>query len=154
MPRPSIVPEILTLLEPYLDDLDKRWEATPEGQRLPTLPITEDGKVNVRALTLALGLRKSQEQHFYKHPELAAAVNAIADIQGVARIGSRVLVDAMDEAVADRLRQARTQSSDLAKTLAEREALIERQRREIAGLREQLALLEEGGMVLRTGPVQ
>lgn len=43
----------------------------PETRREPTLPSTNDGKVNVRELTLALGLKRSQEQHFFNHAELS-----------------------------------------------------------------------------------
>lgn len=41
-----------------------QWEAQPTAHRAPALPMIDDGKVNARALTLALGLQKSQEQHF------------------------------------------------------------------------------------------
>ena len=153
MPRKSIIPEILAVLEPYLERMDTAWESQLEDRRQPTLPITSDGKVNVRQLVRELGLRETQEQHFFKHPELAALVNAVAVAQGVKPIGSRALDDVADKVMADRLRRVQTQSSDLAKILAEREAVIERQRREILSLREQLRLLEEAGMVLRTGGV-
>ena len=42
----------------------------------------------------------------------------------------------------------------LSRSLAEREAVIERQRREIEALRAQLALLEETGMAIRTSGVR
>lgn len=45
-------------------------------------------------------------------------------------------------------------SSSLAKILSEREAVIERQRREIESLREQLRMVEDFGMPLRVGEVQ
>lgn len=153
MPRKSIIPEILAVLEPYLERIDAAWEAQAEDRRRPTLPVTPDGKVNVRQLVRDLGLRETQEQHFFKHPELASLVNALALVQGVKPIGSRALEAATDKVVADRLRRVQTQSSDLARILAEKEAVIERQRREILSLREQLRLLEESGMVLRTGGV-
>lgn len=154
MPQRSIVRTILPMLERYLERLDEEWEAQAEGARQPTLPLTVDGKVNVRALTRALGLRESQEQHFYRHKELATAVNAIARVQGVKKIGSRMLDDEEDDLMAERIHRVETRSSDLARELSEREALIERYRQENASLREQLRLLEETGMVLRVGEVR
>ena len=74
MPAPSIIPEILAKLEPYLELLDQQWESQAEGCRTPTLPH-DKGQVNVRAITKAVGLRQSQEQHFFKKPELALAIN-------------------------------------------------------------------------------
>lgn len=154
MPQQSIVPKILGLLEPFLERLDEEWERQPEQDRCPTLPATDDGKVNVRALTKALGLRQTQEQHFYRHPELASAVNAVAYAQGLKTIGSRVLEDAYDDTVTERLQKVEARSSSLAKILSEREAVIERQRREIESLREQLRMVEDFGMPLRVGEVQ
>lgn len=153
MGRPSIIPELKAKLEIWLDTRVAQWEAQPAGSRAPTLPMTDDGKVNVRAVTLALGLRISQEQHFYKHAELTNAINAVAEAQGLKPIGSRTGTDADDKAVAARMNRMKGDRNDLARTLAEREALIERQRREIAALREQLHLLEETGMLLRTRDV-
>ena len=99
MARPSIVPQLVALLEPWLEARMAEWDALPDTGREPTLPATDDGKVNVRALTLAVGLRSSQAQHFYLHPELAALVNAVAEAQGLRLIGSRSQVDAEDDAV-------------------------------------------------------
>jgi hypothetical protein len=151
--RPSIIPELKAKLEAWLDARMAQWEAQAAGHGAPTLPVTEDGKVNVRALTLALGLRISQEQHFYKHLELRNAVNAVAEAQGLKPIGSRAGSEAEDKALTARINRIEEDRNHLARTLAEREALIERQRREIEALREQLGLLEETGMLLRTRDV-
>ncbi len=153
MPRPSVVPEIRAVLEPYLERRHAEWSAAPSGARSPTLPATDDGKVNVRALTLALGFARNREQHFYNHAELTGLVNAVADAQGLRGIKSRNQSEAEDAEVADRFSRVQKERGDLARLLGEREAVIERQRREIAALREQLRLLEETGMVLRTAPV-
>jgi hypothetical protein len=153
MGRPSIVPELLAKLEPWLDTLMAQWEAQPAGRRMPNLPMTDDGKVNVRAVALALGLRVSQEQHFYNHLELRNAVNAVAEAQGLKPIGSRTSTDTEDIAVAAQFSRIKSERSDLQHTLAEREALIERLRREIDSYREQQRLLEETGMLMRTGEV-
>ena len=102
MPARSIIPEILAKLEPYLELLDQQWESQAEGCRTPTLPH-DKGQVNVRAITKAVGLRQSQEQHFFKKRELALAINELARIQGLRGINSRQLQDAGDrvQAAAD-----------------------------------------------------
>jgi hypothetical protein len=151
MPR-SILETLVPLVSERLEELDALYDAQPEGKRRPTLPMTDDGKINVRAFAVEIcGLPQSQEQHFYKKPELAALVNAVAVRQGVKAIGSRALTDVIDKAAKDRLGRARSEKDDLARVLAEREALIERQRRQISSLTEQIRLLQETGMVVRTG---
>lgn len=153
MPTRSITPEILAKLEPYLELLDRQWESQAEGCRTPTLPH-DKGQVNVRAITKAVGLRQSQEQHFFKKPELAVAINELARIQGLRGINSRELQDAGDRVHAARMQRVVQHNTDLSRSLAEREAVIERQRREIEALRAQLALLEETGMAIRTSGVR
>jgi hypothetical protein len=153
MPARSIIPEILAKLEPYLELLDQRWESQAQGCRIPTLPH-DKGQVNVRAITTALGLRQSQEQHFFKKPELTLAINELASIQGLRGINSRELVDAGDRAQAARMQKVVQHNTDLSRSLAEREAVIERQRREIEALRAQLGLLEETGMAIRTSGIR
>lgn len=154
MAMKSILPEILQKLEPWLETADANWHAAPEDRRVPTLPITPDRKVNVRELVRLIGLKQSQEQHFFKKPELAAVVNAVADVQGVGRIGSRALEDAEDDAARKRIRLLNHTNSDLSKTLAEQEAIISEQRRVIDQLRAQLGLLEETGMTMRTEDIR
>jgi hypothetical protein len=149
MGRPSIVPEIQSQLEPWLEARMAEWQALPEKVRRPNLPSTNDGKVNVREVTYALGLRRSQEQHFYNHDELRALVNAAAEAQGLAPIGSRGEVNEDDEAVRKRMVRISGDRNDLARTLAEREAVIERLRSEISSLREQLVMRDENGMIFR-----
>lgn len=149
MPK-TITPEILAKLEPYLEQLDQSWEAQPKGLRQPTLPVTVDGKVNVRAVANAINLRQSQEQHFYRKPELAAPINALAQVQGVKPIGSRVLADQHDKAAADRLARTATEKNDLARSLAEKEAENEALRQENAMLHARLAQIESDGTAIRT----
>jgi len=153
MPARSIIPEILAKLEPYLELLDRQWESQAEGCRTPSLPH-DKGHVNVRAITEALGLRQSQEQHFFKKRELALAINALAKVQGLRGINSRELQDAEDRTHAERMHKVVQHNTDLSRSLAEREAVIERQRREIEALRAQLALLEETGMAIRTSRIR
>jgi len=146
----TVVPEILSKLEPYLEEIDKLYEAQPENSRLPTLPYTCDGKVNVRQITLAIGLRQSQEQHFFKKPELASVINAIARIQGLKPIGSRFLDDAADAVVTARLARISSDKNDLARTLAAKEAEIEALRAEVRSLKAKLQFFENTGLVIRT----
>ena len=150
MARPSIVPEILERLEPWLESRMAEFQQQPESRREPTLPSTNDGKINVRELTLALGLKRSQEQHFFNHAELRTPINAAAEAQGLSLIGSRAEGDADDTAVRNRIARVAGDRNDLARTLVEREAIIEAQRREIQSLREQLRIRDETGMIFRT----
>ncbi|MBC17286.1 MAG: hypothetical protein CL942_09585 [Desulfovibrio sp.] len=149
MPK-NITPEILAKLEPYLEQLDASWESQSEGLRQPTLPITVDGKVNVRGIAKAIGLRQSQEQHFFRKPELASPINALAQVQGVKPIGSRLLADQHDKSAADRLARTATEKNDLARALAEKEAEIEFLREENTMLLSQLAQIESTGTAIRT----
>ena len=149
MPK-NITPEILAKLEPYLEHLDACWESQPESLRQPTLPVTVDGKINVRAVAKAIGLRQSQEQHFYRKPELAAPINSLAQVQGIKTIGSRVLADHSDKAAKDRLIRTAAEKNDLARSLAEKEAEIESLREENAMLHARLAQIESTGTVIRT----
>lgn len=146
----SVAPDILAVLEPWLAGRIEEWQAQPEETREPTLPATRDGKINVRGVARALGLRPSQEQHLFRHAELRTALNVVAAEQGLKPIGSQSEADEMDKAVAGRLRQVQARSGDLMKIVAEQAAVIERQRREIDAYRAQLGLLEEGGQMLRT----
>jgi hypothetical protein len=147
----SVVPSILKALDPYLEKVDREWSLQPEDDRQPTLPVTVDGKVNVRQLVRNLGLSETLEQHFYRKPDLAGPVNALARVQGVKPIGSRALDDAVDAGVSRRMKRQSDEISDLRKMLAEREAMVEAQRAEISSLRSRLGLLEETGMIVRGG---
>lgn len=149
MGRPSIVPELQAKLEPYLEVHAAAWAEQPENHREPTLPATNEGKINVRELTLALGLKRSQEQHFFNHAELRSLINAAAQAQGLAPIGSRIQGDEDDATVRNRIARVIGDRNDMASTLAEREAVIQLQRLEIQSLRAQLRLRDETGMVLR-----
>ncbi|WP_431201368.1 hypothetical protein ACQ86E_19555 [Bradyrhizobium betae] len=52
------------------------------------------------------------------------------------------------------MRRTEARSNELAKTVAEQASVIEKQRRTIDGLREQIRIFEETGQVLRTAPVR
>lgn len=153
MAQRSITADLLEALEPWLDAQMAKWLAQPEASRSPTLPVTVENKVNVREITKALGLAQSKEQHFFKKPELRSAINAAAERQGLLSIGSRVQMEAAEQAVVDRMDRIQRGAADLSRQLAEREALIERQRAEITALKEQLRLRSETGMILRISPL-
>lgn len=116
MSRPSIVSEILQVLEPWLEARMVDFEKQPEKCREPTLPTTNDGKINVRELTIALGLKRSQEQHFFNHAELRALINAATEAQGLSPIGSHVQGDEDDVAVRKRIARVSSYRNDLART--------------------------------------
>jgi hypothetical protein len=102
MPRPSVIPDIKTRLEKYLDDKEGEFLKQGDGAS-PTLPVTPDGKVNVRAVAEAIGLKQSQEKYLYERKELTDLINCIAEGQGVLTIGSRVNQTDADKAIKQRL---------------------------------------------------
>lgn len=109
MPRPSVIPTVKAALEDYLERIQVAFLAMSEPQRVPTLPATSDGKVNVRVLALAIGLKQTQEKYLYERTELTSLINLVAEGQGLLPIGSRLLVDASDKVLKDRLvRQAQS----------------------------------------------
>ena len=150
MARPSKLPELEALVLERLAALDKAFERQDTAERNPTLPLTNDGKVNVRAFTVDIcRLPRSAERHFCKKPSLAALVNVVALRQGVKPIGARALSDVADRGVRERMARMSGERDDHTRTLAEREAVIERLQRENASLRERLRLAEETGMLGR-----
>jgi hypothetical protein len=103
VPRPSVIPTVKADLEDYLERMQAAFLAVPEQRRIPTLPATTDGKVNVRALAQAIDLKQTQEKYLYERQELTSLINLVAEGQGLAPIGSRLLVDAADKALKDRM---------------------------------------------------
>jgi hypothetical protein len=103
MARPSIIPTVKAALEDYLERMQATYLVAPEAQRTPTLPATPDGKVNVRALAQAIDLKQTQEKYLYERQELTSLINLVAEGQGLAPIGSRLLVDVADKALKDRM---------------------------------------------------
>lgn len=90
MGRPSITAEVKARLDAYLADIDSSFRAQNSGAQTPTLPLTNDGKVNVRAVAQAVELRQTQEKYLYERDELRDLINAVAAHQGVAPIGFRL----------------------------------------------------------------
>lgn len=150
----SVLPELLDLLNTYLTGRVAAWLDQPTGDRTPTLPMTVDGKVNVLALAEESGIGAARQQHLFKRLELKSLVNAVAFEQGLKPIGGRMPSDDLDREAAAHVRRTEARSNDLTKQVAEQGSVIDRQRREIEGLREQLRMFEETGQVLRTAPVR
>jgi uncharacterized coiled-coil protein SlyX len=150
----SLLPHLAEQIELYLEGCVAAWLNQPENARCPTLPVTTDGKVNVRAVAEASGVGAAREQHLFKRQELRAAINAVAIEQGVKPIGSRQPSEDLEKEVAARLRRTDMRSSELSKLVAEQASTIERQRRTIEALREQLGAFEETGQIVRTGEVR
>ena len=109
MPRPSVIPHVRERLEAYLNAREVEFQAQPRDGRQPTLPFTPDGKINVRAVAQAIELRATQEKYLYERQELSSLVNLVAEGQGLLPIGARLLQDAGDAAIKERLvRQAQS----------------------------------------------
>ena len=107
MGRPSVIPVVRERLEQYLDERESQFLAQPEAERVPTLPSTPDGKVNVRAVAQAIELKQTQEKYLYERDELSSLINLFAEGQGLLPIGARLLRDAGDKAIKERMvRQA------------------------------------------------
>ena len=102
MPRRDVVPVILGLLEPWLNKVQSAYELQTTGSRLPTLPVLGDGKVNVVAIVRALELRPADQKYFHTKPEIRDLVNSFAEAQGVKGIGSRAVLDQVDDAVREK----------------------------------------------------
>lgn len=147
--RPSKLSVILEKLDPHLEKLAAKWALQADQDRVPTLPTTPDGKVNVRALVRELGLKETDEQHFYRKTELSAPVNVLAAEQGLKGIGSRYQEDEAFAGVRVIVGRNAAEMSELRRTLSEREALIGSLRAENAALKARLALIEATGMPFR-----
>jgi hypothetical protein len=115
--RPSVIPAVRERLEAYLNECEAEYLALPEDTRHPTIPATPDGKVNVRALAAAIGLKTTQEKYLYERDELSQLINLMAEGQGLAPIGARLLQTVADKALKERIvRQA--QNTKLAEQAA------------------------------------
>jgi hypothetical protein len=79
----TVVSAIKARLEPYLEEKVGHLGTGALSPAEPTLPVTVEGKINVRAITHALGLKLSQEQYFYKYAELTTMVNAVLHFLGL-----------------------------------------------------------------------
>lgn len=103
MARPSVIPQVRLRLEEYLNEREAEYLAQSEDDRTPTLPVTPDGKVNVRALAQAIDLKQTQEKYLYERDELSQLINLMAEGQGLLPIGARVMQVAGDKALRERI---------------------------------------------------
>jgi hypothetical protein len=175
MARLSKIGSLHEVLEDYLDGKDAAWaqQNDPKQRRVPTLPQTSDGKVNVRELARELQefaierggdpslVPDSAWQYFYKHDSLAKVVDIIAEEQGLAKIASRTRDEAKDGAVDAKMSrlseglkrqseghaQSKVRVTQLERDLAEARAEIER-------LRERLRIMQRTGLIVRAGEIK
>lgn len=103
MARPSVIPKVVADLTEYLNNCQAAFDALPIETKTPTLPVTSDGKVNVRAIAKAIRLTDNQEKYLYERPALTDLINLVCEGQGVLPIGSRLIQSAADKALKDRL---------------------------------------------------
>lgn len=109
MGRPSVIPQVRERLEAYLNERELEFLSQPDAVRFPTLPATPDGKVNVRAVAQAIDLKVTQEKYLYERDELSQLINLMAEGQGLLPIGARLMQEAGDKALKERMvRQAQT----------------------------------------------
>lgn len=125
MPRPSVIPKVLSDLTEYLDQLQERYASEPEHARHPTLPLTPDGKINVRAVAKAIGLKGSQEKYLYERPELTQLINLICEGQDVLPIGSRLSQTAADKAIKERLARQTRAATDASRDAVEAQGALQ-----------------------------
>ena len=158
MPRPSVIPSIREKLESYLDECEAAYQGQPEAARAPTIPATGDGKVNVRQVGQAIGLKPTQEKYLYERSELSSLINLMAEGQGLAPIGSRLAVDAADQAMRQRAQiqaqairsatqaatEASAQHAELMETISQLSQDLHALRAENTRLRSRLELIERG----------
>lgn len=152
MAQPSITPEILTVLEPYLEARLAAFDTMSDGRRQPTLPATSDGKVSVDGIVRELGCNPNWRQHFFKKREIFDTVNIAAEAMGLAPIGSRNLeaeVAELARAKLSRLGAAEKRASeDLVESLKRIDQLTaenEFLRQRILSLEAQIAAIYETG---------
>ncbi|HDS1637373.1 TPA: hypothetical protein QEL46_002498 [Stenotrophomonas maltophilia] len=155
MPRPSTV--VVTWkpkLECWLNDRQAAYESQPEDLRSPTLPVTNDGMVNIAEVAKEL---KCPRAYLYDYEPLSSLIDLFAEGQKLLPSGARTLA-AGDSAVKERMAMlAKTAKMDGqaaveakaalqgALTLnSELQAEVLRLRLENVSLKEQIALMHEG----------
>ncbi len=149
MPRPSIIPSVRAKLEQYLESLETQYQQQPEADRTATLPATTDGKVNVRAIALAIELRQTQEKYLFERDELSSLINLVAEGQGLLPIGARNL-DMVDKAIRTRLAQQAKSARADAQAAVEAKAAEKRLLEEFAAAVAEIEALKSENMRLRS----
>ena len=158
MARPSVIPGIKARLEIWLDEREAAYLAQPENTRQPTLPMTPDGKVNVRAVAQAIDLMPTQEKYLFERDELTTLINCIADGQGVLTIGARTNPTDADKQIKQKIIQqaknAQQATQAATEAIAAQQELLDRIRSlsgdleaakaEVLRLRTRLQAVEDG----------
>ena len=130
MARPSVIPGIKARLESWLDEREAAYLAQPESARKPTLPMTPDGKVNVRAVAQAIELMPTQEKYLFERVELTTLINCIAEGQGVLTIGARVNPTDADKAIKQKIilhaKNAQEATQTATEAIAAQQELLDR----------------------------
>ena len=121
--RPSVIPQVRIRLEAYLNEREVEYQAQPDKHRRPTLPSTPDGKVNVRAVAQAIDLKTTQEKYLYERAELTQLINLIAVGQGLLPISSRLVLEACDKALKERMTRQAQQAKASAQAAVEAQAM-------------------------------
>lgn len=148
MGRPSVIPAVLERLEDYLDKHEAVYLSAPELERQPTLPATNDGKINIRAVAEAIGLRKTQEKYLFEREELSSLINFFAQGQGLLPIGARTM-EIADQVIKERMtQQARSAKAD-AQAAVEARAAEQRLLGELQSALEEIEQLKSENMRLR-----
>ncbi len=100
MGRPSsVVSTWKPRIEALLDDLERGYLAQPEALRTPTIPITNDGMVNLQELARLLGCPRT---YLHDYEELTQVIDLFAEGQGVKPTGART-VSVGDQAAKERM---------------------------------------------------
>jgi hypothetical protein len=91
--------------------------------RIVTLPVTNNGKLNVKILVGELtqhGPKPDDLRHFYKNREIKEVLNAAALEQGIAGIGIKVVVqDTSNQRLRNLLSANRRHAATLTEKIAE-----------------------------------
>ena len=123
MARPSVIPEVRARLEAYLNDREAEYLGQPDLGGTATLPTTPDGKVNVRGVAQAVGLKTTQEKYLYERDELSSLINLVAEGQGLLPIGWRLTQQAGDKALQERLARQAQAAKAYAQAVGEGQAV-------------------------------
>jgi hypothetical protein len=165
MARPSTLPTLFDHLRTYLSIKAKEWDQN--GGKSASLPPTKEGKINVRRLMAefmdwagerGISVPGSAWQYVYEHPTWAKEINAVAIAQGLRPIKSRDAIrpneDALEAQIVRLTDEVKSQSGGHVQAKA-RVAHLERElfkkAAEYQRLHERFRLLQQTGMILRTG---
>lgn len=119
MARRQVVPYILSVLQTWLDEVQCEFERQPPEERVPTLPMLRDGKVNVVGIVRELSLTPADQKYFHTKPEIRGLVNEFAEAQGLRGIGSRSALDRAESEARDRFKKLSERKRDVETALTE-----------------------------------